>query len=152
MKTFVGKLVVFAMLAFTVALSGCVTQPTYQQAPPYGYRGGCPSCGVVQNVQQIYVQKQGNGTLGTIIGAVAGGVLGSTIGKGDGRTAATVVGAVAGGAVGNQVGQQGAGTVPAFQVTIRLDNGQFATVTQANDPGVRPGDYVQINNNQVYAR
>lgn len=152
MKRYISKLLALTMLALTVVLSGCVTQPAYQQAPQYGYRGGCPSCGVVQNVQTVYVQKQGNGTLGAVIGAVAGGVLGSTIGKGDGRTAATVVGAVAGGAVGNQIGQQGAGTVPAFQISIRLDNGQYATVTQANDPGVRPGDYVQINNNQVYAR
>jgi uncharacterized protein YcfJ len=41
----------------------------------------------------------------TLLGAVVGGVLGNTIGKGDGRTAATVVGAVAGGAIGSAAGR-----------------------------------------------
>ncbi len=40
---------------------------------------------------------------GTVLGAVVGGLLGNTIGKGDGRRAATVAGAVIGGAVGNRV-------------------------------------------------
>ncbi|HET7930042.1 MAG TPA: glycine zipper 2TM domain-containing protein, partial [Rhodanobacteraceae bacterium] len=40
---------------------------------------------------------------GTVLGAIVGGVLGNTVGKGDGRKAATVAGAVAGGAIGNRV-------------------------------------------------
>ena len=40
---------------------------------------------------------------GTVLGAVAGGVLGNQIGDGKGQTAATVVGAAAGGYAGNQV-------------------------------------------------
>ena len=41
----------------------------------------------------------------TLLGAVVGGVLGNTVGKGDGRTAATVVGVVAGGAIGSAAGR-----------------------------------------------
>ncbi|TQV72458.1 peptidoglycan-binding domain-containing protein [Denitrobaculum tricleocarpae] len=41
--------------------------------------------------------------LGTIGGAAAGGVLGSTIGKGKGQLAAIVGGAILGGVIGNQV-------------------------------------------------
>ena len=41
---------------------------------------------------------------GTIGGAVVGGLLGSTIGGGRGRTAMTAVGAGAGGYLGNQMG------------------------------------------------
>ena len=47
----------------------------------------------------------GNKAAGTVLGAIVGGVLGSTVGKGDGRKAATVAGAVVGGAVGNNVAQ-----------------------------------------------
>lgn len=146
---------VAAVLIAVAALSGCQTQPTtYQTA--YGYRG-CQNCGVVQQVQQIYIQQQGsnNSGLGTVIGAVAGGLLGSTIGHGRGNTAAIVGGAVVGGVVGNKVGQansQPAGTTPAWQIVVRMDNGQYATVTQVPSPGVRPGDYVVISNNQVYPR
>ena len=41
---------------------------------------------------------------GTVGGAVIGGLLGSTIGGGRGRTAATAVGIGAGGYLGNQMG------------------------------------------------
>ena len=72
-----------------------------------------PNYGIVRTEvpqQQCYDQpvvrhEGGNSTAGTILGAVVGGVLGTTIGKGDGRRAATVAGAVAGGAVGNRAGR-----------------------------------------------
>jgi uncharacterized protein YcfJ len=47
--------------------------------------------------------KDPNRIAGTAIGAVAGGLLGSQIGGGSGRTLATVAGAAAGGYAGNQV-------------------------------------------------
>lgn len=147
-----------AALAGSLVLGGCATGPygggaqnngRYQSA---GYGSTrCQNCGVVQDVQQVYVQDEGHGTLGAVIGAVAGGVLGNQVGKGDGRKAATVAGAVAGGVVGNQVGKRGAGQTPAWRVTVRLDNGQYATVTQKEDPGLRVGDYAQVRGDHVYA-
>ena len=44
--------------------------------------------------------------LGTIGGAVVGGLLGDQIGKGRGNTLATIAGAVIGGFVGNEIGRQ----------------------------------------------
>ena len=153
-------IVPLAVVAAGLMLGGCVTAPAYAPPPAYGqgYGGGyaprCQQgCGVVQDVRPIYYDS-GNpngGVLGAVIGAVAGGVLGSTIGKGDGRTAATVVGALAGGAVGNRVGQDsGGGGSNVWRIVVRLDNGQYATVTQREDPRVRNGDYVQIVNGHVY--
>ncbi len=43
--------------------------------------------------------------LGTGLGAIAGGVVGSQIGRGGGRAVATGVGVVTGAVIGNQVGQ-----------------------------------------------
>jgi outer membrane lipoprotein SlyB len=137
------------------AIAGCATPQYggYQQRP--GYVARCQNCGVVQQVDQIYVQGGGNsngGTLGAVIGAVAGGVLGSTIGKGDGRTAATVIGAVGGGVVGNQIGKNndGGGGGTAWRIVVRMDNGQYATVTQREDPRVPNGAYVSIHDGHVY--
>lgn len=155
-----------------IGLAGCATGPYgnngaynngsrnqgYQQGTTYQGRRdrrNCNQCGVVQDVQQVYLNgnsTNGNGgTLGAIIGAVAGGVLGHTVGKGDGRTAATVVGAVAGGAVGHHVGEGRGGQSTAWQIQVRLDDGRYATVTQRENPGIRDGDYVQVRNNHVYA-
>lgn len=42
---------------------------------------------------------------GLAVGAVAGGILGNTIGSGGGRVAATAIGAVVGGIVGSEIGR-----------------------------------------------
>lgn len=47
--------------------------------------------------------KDPNRIAGTAVGAIAGGLLGSQIGGGSGRTVATVAGAAAGGYAGNQI-------------------------------------------------
>lgn len=46
-----------------------------------------------------------NETLGTVGGAVVGGVVGSQFGAGDGRVAATAIGTLAGGLIGQQFGR-----------------------------------------------
>ncbi|HET8745733.1 MAG TPA: RT0821/Lpp0805 family surface protein [Ramlibacter sp.] len=64
---------------------------------------------------------------GTVIGAVAGGLLGSQIGGGDGRVAATIVGAIAGGAIGQSIGRS-------MDQTDRL---RTAQVLESNPTGTR---------------
>lgn len=44
--------------------------------------------------------------VGTVVGAVAGGVIGHQFGGGSGKTLATVGGAVAGGAIGNHIARE----------------------------------------------
>ena len=176
MNSRIRKLALAVAVVASMGLAGCATGPygnnggynngtrsqgyqqgtTYQQGPrDRRNRRNCNQCGVVQDVQQVYLRGSNNsngGTLGAIIGAVAGGVLGHTVGKGDGRTAATVAGAVAGGAVGHHVGERsGNGEDTAWQIQVRLDDGRYATVTQREDPNVRAGDYVQVRDNHVYA-
>jgi outer membrane lipoprotein SlyB len=153
-----SKPFLIAAMAVSLGLAGCVTQQPYgvrnggyaQQGRGYDRGSRCQQCGVVQDVQQVYVQRNSNGTLGAVIGAVAGGLLGNTVGKGDGRKAATVAGAVAGGVVGNQAGKRSGGSEAAWQVSVRLDSGQYVTVTQREDPGVRRGDYVEVGDGRVY--
>lgn len=169
MNTFMRTAAIALALATGLGLAGCATGPGYygnQGYPQQGYQqqgyypqqgygqqgyARCQGCGVVQDVQPVQVSggDSSGGVLGAVIGAVAGGVLGSTIGRGDGRKAATVVGALAGGAIGNQVGQQ-SGTSNAWRIVVQMNNGQYATVTQRENPGVRNGDYVQIINGHVY--
>lgn len=148
-------------LAGSLFLAGCASGPYGGggggYGTSYGNNGGyssgrCAQCGTVESVQQVYVSGKSSSTLGTVIGAVVGGVLGNTVGKGDGRKAATVAGAVAGGAVGHEVGQRNGGQELAYRVTVRLQDGRMATVTQREDPRVRTGDYVEIRNDHVYPR
>lgn len=164
MKNLSSKVALTIVMAGGLAVAGCVTAPYGNDGYNRGYQGQqdhygnrnvrCQSCGVVQDVQQVYLDGgNGNGgTLGAIIGAVAGGVLGNTIGKGDGRQAATVVGAVGGGVIGNQIGKRNDGNGTAWRIVVRMDNGQYATVTQRQNPGLRNGDYAEVRDGQVYPR
>jgi hypothetical protein len=47
--------------------------------------------------------RRSNGTTGTIVGAVAGGVIGNQVARRKDRTVATVAGAVAGGLLGRSI-------------------------------------------------
>ncbi|HEY4092592.1 MAG TPA: glycine zipper 2TM domain-containing protein [Luteibacter sp.] len=154
MHSIVRKFGLVAAALVPLSLTACYEQPrrvVREDRVVYDDRGGprrCAQCGVVDDVQQIYTDRQSS-PLGAVIGAVAGGLLGNTIGKGDGRSAATVGGAVVGGVVGNQVGKRNGQDV-AWQVRIRLDDGRSAVVTQQEDPQLRRGDYVEIRGDHVY--
>lgn len=59
--------------------------------------------------QDTYVPALGNTTGAAIIGGVAGAVLGSQLGHGDGRTAATLAGAAVGAIVGHEAARRSDG-------------------------------------------
>ena len=105
--------------------------------------------------EQVPVQGPDNRAGATVVGAIIGGVVGSTIGGGSGRTAATVAGATVGGVVGNHAGQpasgytverhcrQVAGTgsggerrVAAYDVEFRY-RGELYNARMSYDPGDR---------------
>lgn len=75
----------------------CWSEP----APSYAYSNrGYP------NDPRYAARGQTSGG-GALIGAIAGGVLGNSVGDGDGRKAATVIGAVLGGTIGNNIERNG---------------------------------------------
>lgn len=83
------------LLATTAAAPAAMAQTQYQ------------SQNQSQNSSQYdgycYVKK-GSNTTGTVVGAVAGGALGSQVSKNE-RGLGTIAGAVLGGVIGNQVGK-----------------------------------------------
>lgn len=63
-------------------------------------------------------------TGGTVLGAIIGGALGNTVGKGDGRKAATIGGAVIGGAIGHDVARNsGPDYVPSGCRMVQVQRG-----------------------------
>ena len=147
-----GSLLLVAALGS--GLAGCAQQP-YRNGygPQQGYARGqvCADCGVVQHVEEVYVEKN-DSTLGTVLGAVIGGALGNQLGHGGGRVATTIVGAVAGGAVGNAVAGQNGNQVPAWRIWMRMSDGRDVSLIQHQYPDVRPGDAVVIRDGRVYPR
>lgn len=100
----------------------------------------------VEAVRHIQIQASSptSNTVGTGVGALAGGVLGNQIGKGRGKTIATILGAITGGVIGNGV-EHGLNVVPGLEITVVLRDGRALAITQA-DGGekFRRGDAVRI--------
>ena len=111
----------------------------------------CDQCGTVQRVEQNITQGGGHGTAGTIIGAIAGGVLGNQVGKGNGRKLATVGGAVGGGFAGHAIGNN-AGSSTSWVVRIKMGNGSYQNIQVKDASGIRQGDMVQVDANGNIAR
>jgi len=121
--------------------------PPPRPAPPVARY--CSNCATVETVN--VVQVQGNaGYLGTVGGAVVGGLLGSQVGSGNGRTAAQIAGVVGGAAVGRTIDNNNAAKAAPnqrYEVVVRYPNGATKAVSYENDPGFRVGDKVRVDNN-----
>lgn len=87
-----------------IALTGCAGQMQRPVQQPYqqGYYQPNPSTfSGWLNQQPVQPQSHFNVT-GCLVGGAAGGLIGSQMGKGKGKTAMTAVGAIAGAMVGCQ--------------------------------------------------
>ena len=132
-----------AVLAVAFVLAGCAEpQSRSYNSPTY-------SQGVVDRIEVI---KKGdsNNIAGTIIGGIAGGLIGHQIGGGSGQTAATIIGGVGGAVAGNQVQQRTRGANETFRVTVRFENGATETIKQDDISDMRTGDRVRVEGGRVY--
>jgi len=107
----------------------------------------CPTCGVVQSVQQEKREGQG-GALGMVGGAVVGGLLGNQVGGGTGKTLATIGGAVGGAYVGNEV-QKKATSQKVWVTRVRMKDGSERQFEQATQPAWTAGKVVRVNEQGV---
>jgi outer membrane lipoprotein SlyB len=148
-----------ALVAAGALLGGCASNSSQ---PYYGndaYRDGYNTSsrdsasagyGTIESIQVTNAEARTSGA-GAVVGGLVGALAGNQVGSGGGRTAATVAGGVAGAAIGNNVernrntdGQQ------MYSVNIRLDNGEYRTITQDNVYDLRVGNRVRIVDNRVY--
>jgi outer membrane lipoprotein SlyB len=91
-----------------------------------------------------YVGVNNDSGAGTLVGSVAGGIAGSTIGGG--RTAHTL-GAVGGALLGGMIGdatEQGLSSQTAIEYVLRLDNGQVISVTQGTNGALGVGQRCMV--------
>jgi outer membrane lipoprotein SlyB len=86
---------------------------------------------------------------GTVIGGLAGGVVGHQIGSGHGKTAATVLGAIGGAVIGNEIHKKEA-QGSRYRITVRLDSGSTLIVEETRDENLRVGDRVRVEDSRIY--
>ncbi|MCB1554758.1 MAG: glycine zipper 2TM domain-containing protein [Xanthomonadales bacterium] len=138
----------------SLGLAACASQPGYYGGNGNGYGNGysqvqrCDRCGTVRDVEQVWVSERNTGT-GAVLGAIIGGAIGNQVGSGNGRKAATAAGAVAGGVIGNNVEKNRRDAERAYRFEVRMDNGNWAQVTQRDSLGLNVGDRVVIDGRRL---
>jgi outer membrane lipoprotein SlyB len=85
-----------------------------------------------------------------VAGGLLGALAGNQIGAGSGRTAATAAGAIGGAVIGNQVEANRNLPHEVYQISVRLDNGDYRTVNQDNVTDLRVGSRVRMVDGRVY--
>ena len=148
-----NKLTAVAAVVGTLMLSACADMNTANNYPntgnayPQQNTSSYTQYGVVQSIALVPQNNTSSIGAGTIAGAVVGGILGHQIGDGSGNTAATVLGAAGGAYAGHELekrNQTQQGNV--YQLTVRLNNGTYQTLTQTTNNDIRVGDSVRIDN------
>lgn len=136
--------VVAAAGVIALGAAGCATQ-SHSGAV---YSGGqvqreqVVRFGTVESVRQVTIQNADSG-VGTLAGVGLGGVAGSAVGGGRGSIIGAIVGAVAGGVAGNAI-ENNADRRPAYELTVRLDDGDMRAIVQAADEPFNPGERVRV--------
>jgi len=142
------------IVASTAVLSGCAstTSTPYNNGYNSGYNTSSNVSSGYGTIDSIQVVRGSGGTGGgAVVGGLLGALVGNQVGSGSGRTAATVAGAVGGAVVGNQVeANRNAGGQDMYQINIRLDNGEYRSVTQDSVYDLRVGNRVRMVDGRVY--
>jgi outer membrane lipoprotein SlyB len=110
---------------------------TASHAPAYD-----PNAGEVVAVSAMQAPEPTTG-IGAVGGAIAGGLLGTQIGNGRGRTLATIAGAVGGGLAGNGIEHE-VRKATSYQVQVRMQDGSYRNFTYASQPQFEPGEHVRV--------
>ncbi len=133
------RLARLASLLFAFVLAACASAP-----PGANVVGN----GTVNAISEVREASSGSGLAGSIGGAVVGGAIGSLFGGGTGRTIATGVGAAVGAGAGGQAGAN-MGAVTAWDVSVRFEDGVDRVIRVYQQPNVRPGSRVRVQNGVV---
>ncbi|WP_250512240.1 glycine zipper 2TM domain-containing protein [Caballeronia sp. INDeC2] len=120
------------------------TSYTPNPAPAYD-----PYAGEVTAVNAVQTAQPTTG-IGAIGGAVVGGLAGTQIGNGRGRTAATIIGAIGGGLAGNQI-EHVVHKATTYQVQVRMNDGSVRSFNYEAAPGVAVGQRVRVSGETLTA-
>ncbi|KLU25753.1 surface antigen [Caballeronia mineralivorans PML1(12)] len=118
--------------------------PAYTAAPAVD-----PYAGQVVSVNTVKTAEPTTG-LGALGGAVIGGLAGTQIGNGRGRTAATIVGALGGGLAGNTV-EHAVHKATTYDVQVRMEDGSYRNFSYQTDPGLQAGQRVHVSGDSLTA-
>ncbi len=138
-----------ALMAGCALLAGCASTSTPAPVSYSEPQADAATYGTIDSIQVVQ-NRSGTSGAGAVTGGLVGALLGNQIGSGNGRTAATVAGAAGGALVGNQVEESRSPTVASYQISVRLDNGDYRIVNQDSIYDLRVGNRVRMIDGRLY--
>jgi outer membrane lipoprotein SlyB len=137
-----------AMIGASALVTGCAgnapQQTVYSASQPES-----STYGTIDSIEVARVDPKTSGA-GAVAGGLVGALLGNQVGSGNGRTAATAAGAIGGAVVGNNVEASREQPREVYQISVRLDNGDYRTVSQDSAYDLRAGNRVRVVDGRVY--
>lgn len=141
---------VVSMLALSViGLSGCAgntySGSTYKASEVKQVQS--VRYATVVSVRPVEISKEsGAVNVGSIGGAVIGGLAGNTVGQGSGRLLATAGGALLGGLAGNSI-NNAVGKEKGIEILVKTETGQDISIVQSADVSFYKGQRVKLIGN-----
>ncbi|KQW87331.1 hypothetical protein ASC94_28505 [Massilia sp. Root418] len=135
------------MIAASALITGCSSTPV--NSTNYSTASNDSTYGVIDAIQIVRIDPATSG-VGAVTGGLVGALVGNQVGSGSGRTAATAAGAIGGALVGNNVERNRNQPYDAYQITVRLDNGEYRTINQDSVYDLRVGNRVRMVDGRVY--
>ena len=127
------KSILLSIAVIPFFFASCAQQSLTGDAYSRGEAGQAQTVhrGTISSIRNVKIE--GSSTGGTVLGAVAGGLLGNQVGSGSGRRAATVGGAAAGGIAGSHIGKE-VTSRPGLEIQVDLDKGGSVSIVQQVNP------------------
>lgn len=138
-----------AVMAACALLAGCATSNNPAPVTYSTPQADSASYGTIDSIQVVQT-KSGTSGAGAVTGGLVGALLGNQVGSGSGRTAATVAGAVGGAVVGNKVEEGRNAPHESYQISVRMDNGDYRIVNQDSVYDLRVGNRVRLVDGRLY--
>jgi outer membrane lipoprotein SlyB len=135
------------MIAVSALVTGCASHTSQPTNYSSAYSDG--TSGVIDSIQVVRVDPATSG-VGAVAGGLVGALAGNQIGSGSGRTAATAAGAIGGAVVGNSVERNRNQPYDTYQISVRLDNGDYRTINQDSAYDLRVGNRVRLVDGRIY--
>jgi outer membrane lipoprotein SlyB len=147
-----------ALVASAALLGGCASTTPSGPYNNASYNNGAYNnsssnsmgYGTIEAIQVTRGTGHTSGT-GAVVGGLVGALVGNQVGSGGGRAAATVAGAVGGAAIGNSVESRNNNSAQdMYQISVRLDNGEYRTIVQDSVYDLRVGNRVRVVDGRAY--
>jgi len=109
---------------------------------PAPVKAVCANCGTVVAVKVLEVAGKESGA-GVVIGGAVGGLIGNQVAQPKDKELATLAGAVGGAVAGHYI-EKNMKKSKAYDVVVKLENGEERTLRHTADPALVAGDKVKI--------